>query len=365
MKRAWSVRSYKSGDKEGILELMKAVYPNKTFSKEKWLKWWRWMFRECPAGKARYWLADHDGKIVGQYPLIIADLKVGNKITKVGQNIELMTHPDYRKQGMFTTLERKTFEEATKEGIHITIGFPNAAAYPGHIKNDWFDIGSLQIGVKPLNLDKIVESGVKNRFLRSLYLLFGKIAISIFYREKKTPKSDKIVISEIKSFDNKINDFWKKISKEHEIFVVRNKDYLNWRYVDIPDIDYTIFVAKEEGEICGYIVLRCTEENGLNTGSIFEIVTSLAKIDVASSLINKAIEYFKSQNADLTYCLMIADKRFEDVFRKKGFIFSRFILDKFAEGGQFCAFSNHPKIPKSFLMNKNNWFIHLGDSDSL
>jgi hypothetical protein len=44
---------------------------------------------------------------------------------------------------------------------------------------------------------------------------------------------------------------------------VRDKEYLNWRYVDVPDVDYTIYLAEEGEEICGYIVLRCVNEEGL------------------------------------------------------------------------------------------------------
>ena len=365
MKRVWTVREYKKGDENGILELMKAVYPDKKILKESWMKWWKWMFTKSPAGAARIWLADHNGKIAGQYPLIISDMKVGKEIAKVSQNIELMTHPDYRKQGMFITLEKKALEKTAKEGINITIGFPNAAAYPGHIKTGWFDIGSLQIGVKPIHLKKIVETGIKNNFLKPFYVFFGKLIIYLIYREKKTIVSDSLKISKVNSFDNRINDFWEKNSKDYEITTVRKKEYLNWRYVDIPDIDYTIYIAEEKGEIRGYIVLRCVDEDNIKSGSIFDIFTPLERPDVTARLISKAIEFFKSQNVDLIFCLMVADKKIQKVIRKKGFIFSKFLQSGFSEGGQFIVYTSHPNISKPFLMNKENWYIQLGDSDSL
>ena len=365
MKREWTVREYKKGDENGILELMKAVYPDKKILKENWMKWWKWMFTKSPAGAARIWLAEHNGKIVGQYPLIISDLKVGKEIAKVSQNIELMTHPDYRKQGMFITLEKKSLEETAKEGINITIGFPNAAAYPGHIKTGWYDIGSLQIGVKPINFKKIVETGIKNNFLRPFYVFFGKVIINLIYREKKILESISLKISKVNSFDDRINDFWDKNSKDYEITTVRKKEYLNWRYVDIPDIKYTIYIAEEKGEMQGYIVLRCVEEDNIKSGNIFDIFTPLDRPDITAGLISKAIEFFNSKNVDLIFCLMVGDEIIQKVFRNKGFIFSKFLQSGFSEGGQFIVYTSHPIISKSFLMNKENWYIQLGDSDSL
>jgi hypothetical protein len=37
MERAWSIRAYEKGDENGIFELMKAVYPEKKYDREKWM----------------------------------------------------------------------------------------------------------------------------------------------------------------------------------------------------------------------------------------------------------------------------------------------------------------------------------------
>ena len=91
----------------------------------------------------------------------------------------------------------------------------------------------------------------------------------------------------------------------------------------------------------------------------------LGDAESVSGNLEKAIEFFKSQDVDFMFCLMVADKRLRKIFRKKGFIFSPFLQGRFSEEGQFCAYTNHPNISKTFLMNKENWFIQLGDSDSI
>ena len=113
MKPEWTVRLSKESDVKGIFELMKSVYPEKKLDEKKWTTWWKWMYTEHPSGAAKTWVADHKGKIVGQYPFVITDMKVGDKLVKSAQNIELMTHPEYRRQGMFVKLERTALKGIT------------------------------------------------------------------------------------------------------------------------------------------------------------------------------------------------------------------------------------------------------------
>ena len=356
--RAWSVRAYEKGDENRIFELMEAVYPEKKYDREKWMRWRKWMYIENPAGDSRIWVADHDGQIVGQYPLILVNMKIGEEIIKGSQNIDLMTHPDYQRQGMFFTLEKKALSEAGKEGINITYGFPNEPAYPGHLKSGWFDVCSLQVMIKPLNLENALKRRIKNKFGIKIYTTIGKLIINLFYGAKKPPEVDGLTITKISSFDDRIDDFWKNISNDHEIIIVRDKEYLNWRYVDVPDINYTIYLAEEGEEICGYVVLRSVKEQNLISGYIFDIVAPLNRTEVIHCLLSKAIKHFEEEKVDVIFCKLIANKIFYKIFRKNGFISSRFI-----KGGRFCAYTSHPKISETYLKDKKNWFIQIGDSD--
>ena len=360
MGQAWSVRAYKGGDENEIFELMEAVYPEKKYDREKLMRWWRWMYMNGPAGVSRIWIATHGDKIVGHYPLIPTNMKIGNEIVISSQNIDLMTHPDYRHQGMFSTLEKKALIESDKEGINVTYGFSNESAYQGHLKSGWFDVCPMQVTFKPLNLENILKKGISNKLLLKFCTVIGNLFLSIFYKTKKPPEVDGLVISKITSFDSRINDFWKKVSNAQKILTVRDKEYLNWRYCDVPDADYTIFLAEKNEEICGYIVLRAVkvpEVRGLLLGCIFDILALPDQDDVIHCLISRAIEYFEKEKVDAIGCKMIVDKRFQKVFRKHGFISSRFI-----KYGHFCVYTSYQTLYE-LLKDRKNWFIQLGDSD--
>ena len=358
MERRWFIRAYEKGDENGIFELMKAVYPEKKYDREKRMRWWKWMYIDNPAGDSRIWVADHNGKIVSSRSVILVKMKIAGETVTASQNTDLMTHPDYRRQGIFSALEKKSFNQLKEEGIPLTYSFPSNMSYPGYIKSgEFFDTHALRTMVNPLNLEKMLKRRIKNKFLLKIYTLIGYLFINIFYKTKKPPEVDGLTITKISSFDDRINGFWKNISNEHEIIVIRDKEYLNWRYVDVPNVEYTIYLAEEGGEICGYIVLRCAKQDQLS-GHIIDIIAPLDRPEVFHSLLSKAIEYFKEEGVDVIFCKMIADKIFYKIFRENGFVSSRFIIKS-----KFIVRINSPKISETYLKDKKNWFIQVGDSD--
>ena len=358
MKRKWVIRAYEEGDENEIFELMKATYPEQMLEKEAWMRWWNWKYRDNPAGAPRIWLADHNGKIVGSRSGILVKMKIAGETVMASQNTDLMTHPDYRRQGIFSALEKKSFNPLKDEGICITYSFPSKMSYPGYMKSgEFFDTRALRAMFKPLNLENTLKRRIKNKFLLKIYTVIGYLFINIFYREKEPPEVNGLTITKISSFDDRINDFWKNISKDHEIIAVRDKEHLNWRYVNIPNVDYTISLAEKNGKICGYIVLACRKQDKLY-GHIVDIIAPLDRSEIIHSLLSEAIKYFKEMRVDVIFCDIIADRIFYKIFRKNGFVSSRFIIKS-----RFIVRINSPKISERYLKNQKSWFIQQGDSD--
>jgi len=295
-KRVWSLSAYQEGDERGILELYKAVYPGKNYDPEQWMRWWRWMYKENPAGNIKIWLAKHDGKIVGQSAVVPAMMKVCTEVVTAFQAIDTMTHPEYRRQGIYETLATTSYDQVAKEGIHIGFRFPNEIARLIAVtKLGWFDIAPRQCWVKPINWKNVVKYQVNNRFLsRLLTTCVFSVLNKVFIRARKAPVVEGLTISEVSSFDDRINEFWSRISNQYKIILVRDKDYLNWRYVTIPDITYSIYVAEKVGEIYGYLVLRCNQvEKQTIIGIIYDIMAQSEQI--AQYLISKAVKHFQQE----------------------------------------------------------------------
>lgn len=352
------LRAYKEGDEAGIVELRKAVYPDRKYDLEHWRGWWRRMYQENPAGAGEIWLAERETKIVGQYPLILMNLKIDSEIIRVGQNIDLMTHPDHRRQRIFSRLEKHALDEAKQKGICVVIGFPNKAAHPGHIRSGWFDIAPMRVLFKPLNWENVLKIRIRNRFVLKLGKVSGNLADKVLYRAKRIPSVKGLTIARVSSFDERINELWMGLCGQYRIMVVRDRDYLNWRYCSVRGVDYSIYIAEKEGQVCGYLVLRCAQRKQIEVGIICDIFAR--SDDVAQCLVSQAIEHCKRQRVDLIYYSAIANKAYAKAFRKNGLICMPFI-----KGGRFCAYSSASRISKEFLGNPQNWLVQLGDSDMI
>jgi GNAT superfamily N-acetyltransferase len=356
MRSKWLLRSYQEGDEEKIFELVKAMQGERVPEKERWLKGWKWMFVDNPDNASIIWLAEHDGKIVGQYPAIIETLKVGDKVMKGAQLIDTMTHPQYRHRGIFSTLGDKALTELENGETHLVYCFPTQQVYPLHIKSGWLDICAFRVMIKPLNLKKFLQKYfIRNRFLLDIFTVGGNLIIKAFFRSKKVPEGDMSKVREIARFDDRINGFWNTVSKDYSIIRIRDKKYLNWRYVDAPNADYTIYIAEEDDKISGYIVLGCRNENSLMWGHIEDIIALTGRSDIIQCLIAKAIEYFRDAKVDAIFSKMIANEVYRKRFLRNGFI------PHFRFKGRFITYNASTELSGEYLKNPDNWFIQQGD----
>ncbi len=353
----WTIRQYQPGDEEQIFQLRDAVRPEVHYNKEKWLRWWHWMYQEIPGG-SKIWLAESDGKIVGLFTLLFSIFKIGNKTAIVAQSIDESTHPDYRRQGIMTTLQKHVLEEESKNGVNIFFGFPTDMAYHKDLKLGYFEVADMKQLYKVINWNNALKTRIHNNILGKFVSVIASNVSRIILRSSKLPVDEDRHISQISSFDERVNDFWERISDQFQICAIRNRDYLNWRYSSVPDIKYKIYLAEKFNAISGYLVLRSYEQSGKRVALIYEL---LAETEESSQcLLQTAIDSCRKENIDYIYWNVISHKRYLQAFKKRGF-FKAFP----AELSKFLVFSQDPDISREFLSKPEHWLIQQGDSDIL
>ena len=361
MDRKWFIRAYEDGDERAILELQGAVH-GEVPDKNQWTRWWNWKYRHNPAGAPIIWVAQSDDKLVAQYAIIPVKMKIGDELITGSQSVDTMTHPNYRNQGIFEILANRAYEEAEEKGINIVYGFPNQYSYPGFIRKlDWFDVCALEPMIKPLKLENILGEYITNKLLLKICTVSINLIFKSLYKTQKAPKVSGLTIRRVSSFDERINDFWERVRNDFPTMVVRNQEYLNWRYANIPDIDYAIYLAEKEDQILGYMVIKCEKWRGLIFGRIFDLVVPLERQAVAQSLILTATEFLKEAGADLILYRMIGSKAQYKTIRKAGFM--RLPLTNWKT--RFIARINKHELSEIVLRDPRFWFVQTGDSDAL
>ena len=268
-----------------------------------------------------------------------------------------MTDPNYRRQGIFENLARGAFNEAKIKGINVIYGFPNEFSYPGFIsKLGWHSMPRLQILFMPFNWKNTIKRKVRNKFLQiTLGSAAGLFFSKLIFKAKKPPTIDGLVITRIRAFDQRFDEFWPTISNQSNIMLVRSRDYLNWRYCS-PQVEFSIFTAEIDLKICGYVVIQHKSQNGMNISNIFDVVAQSEEI--LHWLIFKAIEVSKVES-DLLLFSSITNNGYHKIFRRNGFLPLFFI-----KSGHFCLYSQAPSSSNELLYNPKNWLVQIGDSDA-
>ena len=368
---SWNLRKYREGDELSIVDLLDIAFgkwKGITLTKIQTIAYWKWWYKQNPAGSPIIWLAEHDNKIIGHYGIVPMKMKVGNTYLTGSVGCDAATHPQYQGKGIFSYIINKCYQDAAENNIPLTYGFANIHLGPTYKRYEWRGhISFITNMIKVLNWEPVLSRYIHYKFLARFAAYFlGKI-----YRSNSELNSD-LEIKRIRYFDERINIFWEDISNHFKIIVKRDQTFLNWRYVDHPLNKYTIFIAVRNDRIFGYCVLREERKENLRRGQIVDILGLQNHYNVIGYLIQRAFKYFKEKGIDYISCHMSEKNPYIKFFKKAGFTpyprhktalvasinLQGSIIDEKAVYDQALIFSQN-----SFLKEKKNWFIMSGDGD--
>ncbi|HZC30729.1 MAG TPA: hypothetical protein VE261_04365 [Gaiellaceae bacterium] len=176
--------------RDEFLSLMQATYGSAMAPAE--FDWW---FDGNPSGPRILNAAhDDDGTPLGAAAMSCARMNQG----LAGFAVHIMTAPEARGRGVFSTLELHNEEQAGAAGAGWALGFTNPAAGPIYVgKLGWEDVTSLRIWVRPKRL--------RRRGVGGLRVHSG------------IPRTDE-----------------QRLVPGDAHHIVRDPQYLNWRYAESP-----------------------------------------------------------------------------------------------------------------------------------
>jgi GNAT superfamily N-acetyltransferase len=363
MATRWTSRTAGPEDGEGILELFREVCQT-----ERSLDHWKWKFVENPTNKMSAFVAEDGGHIVGQYAVLPTFMSLRTAKVMGAQSLDTMTHPSYRRQGMFVSLAKQCLARAGSEGVELFYGFPNEQSYPGFVRElGWIDMGELTCLMKIKNhkpVAAIIQRVVKIPALAAILARPAYLTLQLWGRERRAGLADSIKIRSIDAFDDRFDALWAKVKETFPISVWKDSRYLNWRYVSCPDTRYTVLAAEEDHDLVGFIVVKLLEEPSpafgnahLSMGYIIDLICLPGREVVASLLITAALDHFGTCSADIVFCHMFEHVPYYGLLRARGFLKypkgARLIV-RLNEGGRTCD---------SIVFDRRQWHLMEGDID--
>lgn len=358
-------------DKPAIFQFYQIAYPNRW--QYKIPERWQWEYVNNPFladGQLPVWIAvDEDGSVVGQTCALVEPLKLGSKIFRVGWSVDTYLLLPYRGQGIgfqlqkanddanpiFMSLSMSNANRRIKAGlgsmpIDPVLAFTRLVRYEpesilaaatGHLTRKKGLLGKiLSPALHGLYLDRMASAGLN---------------LWVNLRDLRLPKPDaSIKISQVESFDAEINQLWEKVSPCFNAMIVRDDMYLNWKYVQQPFVEYQKVIARRNGEICGYLILRKSKPPERNMGLMIDLLAMPDDEPAIRSLLSFAVRYFKEAKVkDIQAATTVIP--YQDCLRKLGFHESRSSYPMF-----HCKLDCPEKI---VAQEPGSWLLGKGDHD--
>lgn len=286
------------GDGENLIPLFKSVTPELEVD----IKKWRWKYLENPLKENLIAVFESDnGEIVGEEAIVAFKAYFKGKIVKIGHSVDSMVLEKFRGKGIFKRLAIKTLEEGKARGYSYFYGFPNKNSLPIYTKKlSWISFGFIRRWIFPLNPNVIFK---KFKLDLSTLLPLFKISKNLFKK--------KFNFIKVQNFDG-VEKYLDNLKRHYDIFLLRDKDFLTWRYLSHPYYTYDIFKDDES-----LFVLRLKEVD-IKRGTIEEFLYK--DYESFSKIVSFSLMFFIENGVDLVDIWIKQGDPLEKILLLKGFI---------------------------------------------
>lgn len=214
------VRPYLDQDEERVRKLWKAV-----FGKEMPSMLWHWKYLKNPFNQMMLLCITETNEAVVSYTGIPYRANYRGKLAEMTQLMDIMSHPEYRKTGLFVKTAYAFFEMFEKNLLFV-YGFPGKY----HL-----DIGEKYLGYEALRKPATYLSAQPDVLARN--------------------EAGLGTIERVSRIDSSFDHLWERCQKDYPLSIIRDSAFVRWRFLDHPMKHYAVFVQRKDREIDAYAVL--------------------------------------------------------------------------------------------------------------
>jgi hypothetical protein len=350
-------------DKGKILHLFSQCFSNSIIT-EKSPDFWDWQMIHNPEGQAFVGLAEVGNNLVGSYSVIPLEyLNEAGDMIRVGLVVDVMTHPDYQRRGIFVSIGKYTLREAVKKlNLTFTIGYPCTkttlnSVIPGHKKVGWALCDRLSLYMLPIKLEKIIAYkfpvlktsakliavpgswflAVKKKFNRALHGIKSPV-------ENLEELGYRLGIQETLSFNRSDLTLFEAYSK-NKFIKKRSMNFLRWRFQERPNSSYKIIrILNRDEESLALEIIAITLLKNLQLGLILDFFGSDDFCN--EQLLIAGIQYLAQAGCDAIFMVDYETSDLSGVRDRAGFLDTRayYQIINWKTEGETYSFPIKPRL---------------------
>jgi hypothetical protein len=317
-------------------------------------KYWDWQYKNLPTKRSGVYTCTFENKIAGYYhaPFYEGQIKGKQKLFAMVQDVAV--NGALRGKGVFRKLADYATSQLVSSGANLIYTFPNDKSIHTFLKyNGYKKVCSYDTYILPVKSSQIIKSKIP---LAGIEKLIGSVGDIFFTRNYKLSTEEKISVSS--EFNDETASYFNRFAASFPVSRIRNKEYLNWRYINKPGAKHFVIVLSSQNKIIAAAVFKLDKIFGVDAAILLDFAFEEEK-DLA-----KLIHYVRENAAKIFSA-------------QPGLIFTAFCCNRFLKNNKYGFI----KVPQRFnpravnllvkniseeeslVSNPENWFATLGDWD--
>jgi GNAT superfamily N-acetyltransferase len=341
------IEQLKLSDKDKIIPFLQRAYDDNPRMSD--ARFWDWHFLETPHARVdnlSVWIARSGEEIGGQLAATPVVVNLGGERRDAIWILDLIVAPEFRRKGLAKKLIR-----AAEEFCPLVLGVNTKEQFSTQLLEglDYKIILNIHRFHKLLYAGNDVHKIAKIGFLRETV----NAAFAPFRRRFKKNEN----VRAVENFDASFDELWAEAETQWTCAVRRDREFLEWQFINQPAKKYDIISYYEGEKLLGYVVLYFRKPD---TGGI---IRKAAIADIC---------YHPNNSKEVVDALLRESLR-RAVERRAGGLVTDVLDDLIEERLEKLGFWR-VKSPLQFLLkspqnqdllyNPKNWFLTRGDSDT-
>jgi GNAT superfamily N-acetyltransferase len=275
----------------------------------------------------------------------------------IGETGDVMTHPDWRKRGLFSALDRACMEAARRLGWPLVFGLPNRRSAHIFLELGWEEVGT----IRPWTFLLANDAGARRE--RALdgriqsWLVPMGVRKGRHARARLVGRAAGYRTHELEAFPAEVEALSRAVEPRFAFMVRRDAAYLEWRFLRSPSkLHRALGVHGPHNAFAGYAVVQLPRA-GEPTGYLVDV---LAEGEGAvAAAIEAGLARLQAAGASLVRATAIDGSWWSGVLQDAGFLPPR-------QGNQLSVILhvNAPDHPVArAARDARAWYLTDGDRD--
>ena len=243
-------------------------------------------------------------------------------LAPVGETGDVMTHPEWRKRGLFSELDRRAMAEAKERGWPLVFGLPNRRSAHIFLQTGWERVGTVRPWSFLLRADAAARAEeFKEGRLRRLLVPWNAARCARARRRLGTPAEHGLEARALERFPDEVVELSRAVERRFPFMVRRDADYLNWRFADAPSGLHGRVGLFRDGELAGYaVVQRPRPGGGPGSGLGFLVDVLAPRDDDVRACVAAGLQALDEAGASVVQATAIDGSWWRDVLAGSGFL---------------------------------------------